>query len=110
MMLHQLRKITEIGDDRDFHTVRAETVADRIGCLINREWIDPDVANLKRFASANVLNAFHFLEWPLGYIFRISAMRGFSEIGGTIPPARELREGAGMVGMFVGTSRDCRPR
>ena len=58
MLLHKLGQVAEIGDDRDFRAVRAESVADRIGGVVrNRERIDFDVADLESLARANVLDA-----------------------------------------------------
>ena len=73
----------------------------------NRERIDFDVADLEALARANVLDALDggFLAGLLG-IFRVHfhdfAMRRLGEVRGAVPEARELRDGAGMVGMLVG--------
>ena len=77
MVLHKLRQIAEIGDDRDFHAIRAETVADGIGGVMrNRERIDFDIANLKGSPARMCSTRSIFWNGLSGYIFRISRCVG----------------------------------
>ena len=93
MMLHQLGHVAEIGDDRDFHSIRAKSVADGIGGIMrNRERIDFDIADSKGFRG-ECMRRVRF--WFSGRrdTFSNFAMRRLGEIGGAIPIARTFAQG-----------------
>ena len=57
MMLHQLRHVAEVGDDGDFFSVGAESVAHRVrGIVRNRECGDFDIPNYEFNPGANVFH------------------------------------------------------
>jgi len=112
MMFDQLGQISEIGDNGDFGAVGAEGVANGIDRVVRDcERIDFDVANLEALAGADVLDPLDggFLAGLFG-IFGVHlhdfAVCRLGEVGGAFPVARELGDGAGMVGMLVGDQDD----
>lgn len=108
MLLYMLGQVTEIGGDGDFGAIRAKSEANGIGGIMgDAEGIDFHVANFKAFAGADELDALEGrFRARIGGIVRVHfqnfAMGGLGEIRRTMPMARELREGVGVIAVLVG--------
>ena len=103
ILLHQLGQIAEVGNNHNFYSIRAETVAYRIcGIVRNRKGVDFDVSDFKPGAGVNVFHPIHFLDRALRVHLKDLTMRGFGEIGRTAPVTSQLSYRARVVGVLVG--------
>ena len=103
MKFHKLREIAKIGDDGNFCAVGAKGVADGIsGIVRNREGGNFDVANHEALARANVFDTIQFFRRRLRENAADFDASVFGKISGSTKMSRELREAAGVVGMFMG--------
>jgi len=100
---HQFGQIAEVGDDCDFHSIRAKCKSQRVdGIVRNRKRRDFDVAHEEALAGANVLDAVQALVRSFRQDAHHLGVRGFVEIDGRAPLAQHLRERADVICVFVG--------
>lgn len=102
MVLHEFRQITEIGDNCYFRSVAAECITNGVGGIVrNREGRHFDIADREAYPGPYVFHSLGLFRWRFREHFLDFTVRGFGEIGGAVPIARQLREPVAMVGVLV---------
>ena len=107
MVLHQLRHVAQVGDDRHFRAfalaIILECESHRIGRVVrNRKRGNFDVTNEKSVAG---MEMFHVRQ---AFVGRLQAWlpswlaRGRSEVHRRAPQSQNLRQSADVIAMFVG--------
>ena len=103
MKFYEFGEVAEVGDDGDFCAVGTKGVADGIrGVVRNGERRNFNVTDSETLAGADVLDAIEFScggFWENTADFDTSI---FGEISGGAEMSNELREAAGVIGMFMG--------